>query len=88
MAAKKKGNKGDIKLSEATDIQSLVINMYKEGYLDGYIRGIGKDPKNMTIQDKNSLWDTLKKKARKDFEKFIKYSDQKEVKGGKNKNGN
>ena len=87
MAAKKSGNKdqGNIKLSEATDIQTLVINMYKEGYLDGYIRGLGKDPKEMTIKDKDNIWDTLRKKAKKDFQKFIKYSDSKEVKGGKEK---
>jgi len=75
--------KDPVKINEnAADIQSLVINMYKEGFMDGYLRCKGMRAKDLSAQEKNEMWDKIKDQAKKDFDKFIK------VKGGKNKKKN
>ncbi len=66
-----------IKAQELTDIQAAVVNMFKQGYLRGYIEG-----KGIKKGTEKEIWKDVKDKAWKEFEKLI------QVKGGKNKNKN
>lgn len=64
-------------MDNITEIQTLMIEIYKEAYLDGYIHGSGI--KKISMKEKKELWKKIADKAYKNFQKkFIK------MKGGKN----
>ncbi|MFW5895223.1 MAG: hypothetical protein ACOCT9_00615 [archaeon] len=71
-------NKKDtgIKPQELEDIQIAIINMFKHGYLRGYIKG-----KNIPKGTEKEIWKDIKEDAWREFQKIT----QTEVKGGKKK---
>lgn len=68
-----------IKPQELTDIQAAVVNMFKQGYLRGYIEG-----KGIKKGTEKEIWKDVKDKAWEEFKKFTRI----EVKGGKSKQKN